>query len=149
MGRLTFYFTLLKYKYCISRYAIFRAILITVKDFVHLMSTNINHEHKVWSACDSTSISQSIFMLSTLHPSSSFPLPCFSTSQNKGGYFSKCLFKTVTHISNWTIRKIWRNKPDCCPCRYPIGSKVSYIWTAVSAISESNEHVKIIGIFTT
>ena len=95
MGRLTFYFTLLKYKYCISRYAIFRAILITVKDFVHLMSTNINHEHKVWSACDSTSISQSIFMLSTLHPSSSFPLPCFSTSQNKGGYFSKCLFQKL------------------------------------------------------
>ena len=131
MGRLTFYFTLLKYKYCISRYAIFRAILITVKDFVHLMSTNINHEHKVWSACDSTSISQSIFMLSTLHLSSSFPLPCFSTFQTR------------------PYARFGENKPDCCTCRYPIGSKVSYIWTAVSAISESNEHVKIIGIFTT
>ena len=33
------------------KYAIFRALFITLIDFVSLMSTIFNHEHKVWSAC--------------------------------------------------------------------------------------------------
>ena len=33
------------------RYAIFRALFITLIDFVCLMSTIINHEHIAWSAC--------------------------------------------------------------------------------------------------
>ena len=40
--------------------------------------------------------------------------------------------KTVTHIFNWIIHKVRRNKPDCCTtCSHPIGSKVSYIWTVL------------------
>ena len=77
------------------RYVIFRALFITLMDFASLTSAVINHELIVWSACDSTSISQSIFMLSTLHLSSSFPLPCLSTITNKEGNFFEMSFSKL------------------------------------------------------
>ena len=78
-----------------GNHAIFRALFVTLKSFVRLVATVANHEHIVWSACDSTSISQSIFMLSTLHLSSSFSLPCLSTITNKEGNFFEMSFSKL------------------------------------------------------
>ena len=40
-----------------SQYAIFRDSLITLVDFVRLVSTTINHKHIVWSTCGQQGIS--------------------------------------------------------------------------------------------
>ena len=122
MHRLTFQLTSLRYSYRDEiRNAIFRALFITLLD-LFFMSTIINHEHIVWSACG----------VITLH-SSYMKMQSFSASQ------TRVIFHIQYYSSNSVGLLPTRNSFVNCSLHLFDETFLSFadpIWSCLPALSQ-------------